>query len=186
MNLFWFNNFSVFTLKYSSNSFTGFFMYLLTIRKKSTTAVHKETELFKKLLIYLHLTKTCLLQNTPLHAWYTATNVFYSSGTHPGTCFAGWREGPVSNFLLSPLPPEIGDLLVRVSTSGTRNSPQWPNLESGAARGTTVVSCFVKNSRIKSGAWAGALSWCSVQVLFVHASGLFLRTASFKRFRTFR
>ena len=29
----------------------------------------------------------------------------------------GWREGLVSNFLLSPLPSEIGDLLVRISTS---------------------------------------------------------------------
>ena len=52
--------------------------------------------------------------------------------------------------------------------------------------GATVVSCFVKNSRISSDAWAGALSWCSIQALFVHASGLFLRTATLKRFRTFR
>jgi len=30
---------------------------------------------------------------------------------------------------LSPLPSEIGDLLVRISTSGPRKSPQGPNLE---------------------------------------------------------
>jgi len=47
----------------------------------------------------------------------------------------GRCEGPVSNFLLSPLPSEIGDLLVRIFTSGTRNSPQGINLESRAAGG---------------------------------------------------
>ena len=52
---------------------------------------------------------------------------------HPGMCFVGWCEGPVLNFLLSPLPSEIGDHLVRISTSGTRKSPQRPNLESRAA-----------------------------------------------------
>jgi len=50
-------------------------------------------------------------------------------------CFVGWREGPISNFLLSPIPPEIGDLLVRISISGTRKSPQGQNLESGVAGG---------------------------------------------------
>jgi len=49
--------------------------------------------------------------------------------------FAGRREDPVSNFLLSSLPSEIGDLLVRISISGTRKSPQGPNLESRAAGG---------------------------------------------------
>jgi len=51
--------------------------------------------------------------------------------TRPATCFAGRREGPVLNFLLPPLPSEIGDLLVRISTSGTRKSPQGPNLGVG-------------------------------------------------------
>jgi hypothetical protein len=50
-----------------------------------------------------------------------------------GTCFAGWREGPVSNCLLSTLQSEIGDLLVRILISGTRKSQQGPNLESRAA-----------------------------------------------------
>ena len=45
----------------------------------------------------------------------------------------GWRGGPISNFLLSLLPSEIVDLLVRISTSGTRKSPQGSNLESRAA-----------------------------------------------------
>ena len=45
----------------------------------------------------------------------------------------GWREGPLSSFLLCPLPSEIEDLLVRISTSGTRKSPQGPNLESRVA-----------------------------------------------------
>ena len=60
---------------------------------------------------------------------------FSSSGTRPGTCFAGWRESPVSNFLLSPLPSEIDDVLVRISTSGKRKSPKGPNVESRAAVG---------------------------------------------------
>ena len=83
----------------------------------------KKPSFFFNLLHYLQLNQTCHLQSTPLHSWYTAP-VFSISGT----CFVGWPEGPVSNFLLSPLPSEIGDLLVRVSTSGT--SPQGPNLES--------------------------------------------------------
>ena len=53
----------------------------------------------------------------------------------PGTCFAGWREDPVSNFLLSQLPSEISNLLVRISTPRTRKGPQGPNLESREARG---------------------------------------------------
>jgi len=54
---------------------------------------------------------------------------------HPGTYSAGQREGPVSNFFLTSLPSETSDLLVRISTSGTRKSPQGPNLESRAAGG---------------------------------------------------
>ena len=49
---------------------------------------------------------------------------FSSSGTRPGTCFTGWREGLVANFLLSPLPSEIGELLGWTSTLGTGKSPQ--------------------------------------------------------------
>jgi hypothetical protein len=33
-------------------------------------------------------------------------------------------------------------------------------------------------------AWAGALSWCNIQIWFSHNSGLFLRTASHKRAKT--
>ena len=89
----------------------------------------KKPNYFLNLLLYLQLNQTCLLQSTPLHSWYTAPNIFSSSGT----CFVGWRKGPVSNFLLSPLASEIGDLLVRTSTSGTRKSLQGPNLESRVA-----------------------------------------------------
>jgi len=90
---------------------------------------------FFNFLLYLQLNQTCHLQSTSLHSWYTAPKVFSSSVTRPGTCFAGWREGPVSNFLLSPLLSEIGDLLVRISTSGTRKGPQESNPESRAAGG---------------------------------------------------
>ena len=77
----------------------------------------KEPNLFNlNLLLYLQLNQTCLLQSTPLYCCYTALSVFSSSGTRPGTCFAGWREGPVVNFLLSPLSSEIGDLLGWTST----------------------------------------------------------------------
>ena len=41
--------------------------------------------------------------DTPLPAFFS------SSGMRPAKCFAGWREGPKSNFLLSPIPSEIGD-----------------------------------------------------------------------------
>jgi len=47
----------------------------------------------------------------------------------------GRCEGPVPNFLLSPLPSEIGDLLMRISTLGARKSPQGPDPESRAAGG---------------------------------------------------
>jgi len=95
----------------------------------------KKPNFFFNLLFYLQLNQTCHLQSTPLHSWYTAPNVFPISGTRPGTCFAGGREGPVSSFLLSPVPSEIRDLLVSISTSGTRESPQGPNLGSRAAEG---------------------------------------------------
>ena len=131
-----------------------FAVYTFIHRYVNTRAIHKETELFLNLFLYLQLNQT-FRQSTPLHSWYTAPNVFSpSSGTRPGTCFAGWREGPLSNFLLSPLPSETGDLLVRILTSWTRKSPQGPNMESRATGGTTVVSCFVKNSRIRSEACA--------------------------------
>ena len=45
----------------------------------------------------------------------------------------GWLEGPVANFLLSPLPSDIGDLLGWTSTFGTGKSPQGPSLESRGA-----------------------------------------------------
>jgi len=48
-------------------------------------------------------------------------------------CFAGLREGPVANFLLSPLSSEIGDLLGLTTTLGTGKRPQGPNLESRGA-----------------------------------------------------
>jgi len=48
-------------------------------------------------------------------------------------CFAGLREGPIANFLLSPLSSEISDLLGWTSTLGTGKSQQGPNLESRRA-----------------------------------------------------
>ena len=93
----------------------------------------KIPNIFFNLLLYLQLNQTYLLQSTPLYCWYTAPSVFPSSGTRPGTCYAGWRKGPVANFLLSPLPSEIGDLLGWTSTLGTGKSPQVPNLESRGA-----------------------------------------------------
>ena len=103
----------------------------------------KKPNLFNlNLLLYLQLNQTCLLQSTPLYCWYTTSNVFSSSGTRPGMCFAGWCEGPVANFLLSPLLSEIGDLLGWTSTLGTGKSPQGPNLESrgDGARQSSLAS----------------------------------------------
>ena len=103
------------------------------VRKEhlNTRAVHKETEIFLIYCSIYNLIKLVTFKVLPPHSWYTAPNVF----SIPGTCFAGRREGPVSNFLLSPLPSEIGSILVRISTSGTRRSSQGPNLESRAAGG---------------------------------------------------
>jgi hypothetical protein len=78
------------------------------------------TFFLKHLLISLQLNKTCLLQSTPLHCLYTASSVSSSSGTRPGTRFAGWRVGPVANFLLALLSSEIGDLSELISTLGTK------------------------------------------------------------------
>ena len=87
--------------------------------------------------------------DTPLRTF------FFSFGAHPGTCFARRREGLVSSFLLSSLPSVIGDLLVRISTSATRKIPQG-QIWRGGRLGTTVVSCFVKHSWIRSYASADA------------------------------
>ena len=56
-------------------------------------------------------------------------------------------KGIMSNFLLSPVPSEIGDLLVRISTSGTRKSPQGPNLESRVAGGQQLSHASSKIHR---------------------------------------
>jgi hypothetical protein len=59
-------------------------------------------------------------------------------------------------------------------------------IEQGVWR-TTVISCFAKNSRTRNDVWAGVLSWCSIQVLFLHPADLIhliLRSASLKRFMT--
>ena len=94
-----------------------------------TRAVHKETEHF--LLIYwstYNLIKLVSFNVLPSTLDTPRPTLFFRSGTSPGTCFAGWREGPLSNFLLSPLPSEIADLLGRILTSGTRKSLHGPNL----------------------------------------------------------
>jgi hypothetical protein len=61
------------------------------------------------LLLSLQPNKCCLLQSTPHRSLYTASNLFAYSRTRPGMRFAGWRLGPVANFLLSLLSSEIGD-----------------------------------------------------------------------------
>jgi hypothetical protein len=71
------------------NDFLLKLVHMMDIRGQSI----KKPNFFFNLLLYLQLNQTCLPQSTPLHSWYTAPNVFSSSGTRPGTCFAGWREG---------------------------------------------------------------------------------------------
>ena len=105
-------------------------MHSICSRCTITRAVHKVTEFFLSYCLTYNLIKLVSFKVLP---FTLDPNVLTSSGTRPGTCFAGWREGPLSNFLLSPLPSEIGDLLVRISTTGTRKSPQGPNLESRGA-----------------------------------------------------
>ena len=50
-------------------------------------------------------------------------------------------------FFLSPLPSKIDDLLVRILTSGTRKSPQRPNLESSVAGEQQSSHAFPKIHR---------------------------------------
>ena len=73
----------------------------------------KKPNFFFTLVLYLQLNQTCLLQSAPLLIHHAQR---FFSPPSSGTCFAGWREGPLSNFLLSPLPSEIGDLLARILT----------------------------------------------------------------------
>ena len=99
-----------------------------------TWAVHKETELFFLICCFTYNLIKHVSFKVLLSTLDTLLPTFFSSsGTCHGTCFAGWREGPVSNFLLSLLSSEIGDLSVRISIVGTGTSPQGPNLESRAA-----------------------------------------------------
>ena len=82
--------------------------------------VHKKSIYKKKILLYLQLNETCHPQITPHHSLYTAPNVFSSSGMRPGTFFAGWREGPVSNLFLSPVPSKIDQPLGGFQLRGRR------------------------------------------------------------------
>ena len=125
----------------------------------NTLAVHKETDFFLNLFLYLQLNQTCLLQSTPLHSWYTAPNVFFSSGTRPGTCFAGWREGPVSSFLLSLLSSEIGDLSVRISTVGTEKVRRGQIWRVGRLGNN---SCFMLRQKFTDKEWR--VNWYIVMV----------------------
>ena len=109
-------------------------LYFIHTVRWCTRAVQKDTELF--FLIYCctyNLIRLVSFKVLPSTVDTPFPAFFSSSGTRPGTCFVGWREGPVSNFLLSPLPSEIGDLLGWTSTLGTGKSPQGPNLESSGA-----------------------------------------------------
>ena len=100
-----------------------------TIRGQSK----KVPNFFFNLLLYLQLIQTCLLQSTPLYCWYTTLSVFFQFWNTSWNVFCGMARGSCSEFLLSPLPSEIGDLLGWTSTLGTGKRPQGPNLESRGA-----------------------------------------------------
>ena len=135
-------------------------------------AVHKETEFFKKMFCFTYnLIKLVTFKVLP-STLDTPLPTFFPFLERVLERFAGRREGPVSNFLLFPLPSEIGDLLVRISASGRRKSPQGPNLESRAAGGTTL-SCFVKISWIRSDASTDA-----AQILRQHDASSVFRSKS--------
>ena len=70
--------------------------------------------------------------------WNTSWNVFCEM-----------EQRSLTNFLLWNLPSEIGELLVRISTSRTRKSLQGQIWRVGSP-GDKVISCFVKNWRISS------------------------------------
>ena len=144
----------------------------------------KKLKFFLNLLLYLQPNQTFQLQNTPLHSWYTAPNVFSSPATHPGTCFAGWRDGPISNFLLFPLLSEIGDLLVWISTWEQEKVCRGQIWRAGRLEDN---SRLMLRQKFTDKEWR--MSRCIVMVQHPGVCphpGVFLRTASLKRFRTFR
>jgi hypothetical protein len=77
--------------------------------------VHKENELLFFLNHYFTYNLTKFVSFKVLHFTLdTPLPAFFSnSRMRPGTCFAGWRKGHVSNFLLSPLPSESLCVCVR-------------------------------------------------------------------------
>ena len=82
----------------ASHLFSICFLILLNsdIRGQS---IKKPNFIFFNLLLYLQLNQTCLFKVLPstLDTLLPTPNVVSSSGTGPGTCFGGWREGPISN-----------------------------------------------------------------------------------------
>jgi hypothetical protein len=145
-----------------------------SLKSINTRAVHKETELFLKIYCFTYnlikLVSFLVLPSTLDTPRPTSFAVLESSLER-----VLWDGAKVTyrNFL-SSLPSEICELLVRILTSWTRKSLQGLQIWRLGRVGIQVVSCFVKNSRIRSDPWAGALSWCGVQVLIVQASVLFL------------
>ena len=66
--------------------------------------------------------------------------------------FCGMARRPLPNFLLSPLPSEIINPLVRILTSGKRKSLQGPNLEKRAAGEQQQSHASSQNSQIRNDA----------------------------------
>jgi hypothetical protein len=93
--------------------------------------------LFKTCIDKLKLNKTCLLQNTPFHHLYTASNVIYSSGT----CFVGYNIGPVESFFLSLLSSENGNFQSGFQIWELKKSARAKYGEQGCW-GMTDVTCF--------------------------------------------
>ena len=181
-NLFWYDHTFIMQLsKMQGLTRTQILNYSRSDYIDYTRAVHKETEFFFSLLLYLQLNQTCLLQSTPLHSRYTTPQRFFQFWN----VFCGMARRSHIEFSISST---IWNRLSFSEDLNFGNKKKSTGAKSGeyGGWGTTVVSCFVENSWIRSDTWPGALSWCSIQVLFVQASGLFLCTASLKCFRTFR
>ena len=99
-------------------------------------AVHKETDIFFQIYCFTYnLIKLVTFKvlpsalDTPLSTFFPFLERVLES------VLRDRAKVSYRFFFSSPLPSEIGDLLVRISTSGTRKSPQEPNLESRAAGG---------------------------------------------------
>jgi hypothetical protein len=103
----------------------------------------------------------CPLRGSPLHVLYIAPSVSFSFGKHSrNACFGILRSSASEFSLISS---------TRLKTSpfqdgfqhGEEKESTGASSDEDGGRGTSVVSCLARKSRIRREEWARALSWWS-------------------------